>query len=434
MMVRALCAISILFLTITLVRAVNVPKRSCSASRQFIVYCDDRDIRQRVTIFVEQTKGHVLRALGQMDSWKRPIVIQLVPATTSIPRQKPLIFNVIGSEDGIKIQIDVILGGPLPERSLQSEVIRALLLELAYRDGHVLHAGRPYNEPPAWLIEGIAHSIREQSMGVNADFFNRLIDVNRLPSINEFLGTSCPAIGLASLGLYRAYAYSLLRILQDLPAGRNCLSEYVRSIPTRSEEPVSELTTHFPSLIASRESLEKWWTLSMARLSIANDYEALSVEETENELHKLMTIKVRRKDEKKPAEFGLGDFKEYLRLPEGTAKIKNRQQDFLRLESRASPLYRPILAGYGDIAFQISRGRTRSTSKRLKMMEQYRQAVLQRMNEIANYLNWMEATQFGRKSDDFEQVLWVAEDLTQPLFEREDPVSLYLNRIEKQLR
>jgi hypothetical protein len=384
-------------------------------------------------MFVEETKDQVLGALGQRDAWKRPIVIQFVPASTSIPGQKPLTFNVIGSGQGIKIQIDVILGGPLPATSLQSEAIRALLLELAYRDRHLLRAGQRYNEPPPWLIEGIAYSIRQQFMGVNANLFKTLIDVNRLPSIHGYLSTPCPVSDPASLTLYRAYAYSLLRILQDLPSGRNCLSKFVAHIPARSEDPVSELIAHFPPLAASGDSLEKWWMLSMARLSTANDYEGLSAEETEKALSKLMTIKVRRNGEKEPVDFELGDFREYLALYGGRARIEERQQDFLRLESRANPLYRPILTEYSDIAFQISRGKTRNIPRRLKELDKYRQGVLQRMNDIADYLNWMEATQFGRKSDSFEEVLRIAgEPLKTP--ERNDPISVYLDRIEKQLR
>jgi hypothetical protein len=411
-----------------------VPQRRYSASRQFVVYCDDRDVRQRVTMFAEETKDHVLRALGEKDTWKRPIVIQLVPARTSIPGQNPLTFSVIGSEQGIKIQIDVILGGPLPATPLQSEVIRALLLELAYRGRNGLRGGHHYNEPPAWLIEGIAYSIRQQSMGVNADLFKTLIDVNRVPSINEFLSTSCPVSDPASLALYRAYAYSLLRILQDLPSGRNCLSKFVEDIPVRSGNPVSDLITHFPPLVASSDSLEKWWLLSMARLSATNEYEGLSAEETEKELNKLMTIKVRRNGENVPAEFELGDYKQYLALYGGKARISERQQDFLRLEARANPLYRSILAEYSDIAFQISRGKTRNIPGRLKKVREYRLAMLKRMDAIADYLNWMEATQFGTKSDSFEEILRFAREPLLPREARNDPISLYLDKVEKQLR
>jgi len=67
-------------------------------------------------------------------------------------------------------------------------------------------------------------------------------------------------------------------------------------------------------------------------------------------------------------------------------------------------------------------------------MEEFRHAVLQRMNDIADYLNWMEATQFMRKSEDFEQVLSVVEESEYPLPKREDQISRYLDTIEKELR
>ena len=46
-------------------RAVDLKNRSTSRSGQFIVYCDDRDVRGRVVSSVEEVKGEMLRILQE---------------------------------------------------------------------------------------------------------------------------------------------------------------------------------------------------------------------------------------------------------------------------------------------------------------------------------------------------------------------------------
>lgn len=428
----AICLATLSYLPIA--SAIKIPERSLSLSKQFIVYCDDDEVRHRVTSFVEETKENVLDALGERDRWKRPIIVRLTSASSAMPNQAPMSFTVFGSNQGIKIQIDVVVGRELPSTSLQTEIIRALLLELAYREGAGLQAGQRYNEPPSWLIEGIAQQIRRKVIGVDSGLFKTLIDVNRLPTIHEFLNAPAPIQDSASLNLYRAYSYSLLQILEDLPNGRACLARYVSDIPRSGKNPVDNLVSHFPVLAGSPDSLEKWWTLSMARLSTADDYEGYTPEETESRLTDLFVIKVPMRGEKEPQIFDIQEFKKYLKLVGARKELADRQYDFLQLEAKASPLFRPILSEYAEIADRISRGKTRGVTKKLAELEEYRKRVIDRMNEIADYLNWMEATQFGTRSESFDGYLRIAKEPELPRARRNDAITLYLDKVEKQMR
>ena len=46
------------------VDGADLKNRSTSASGQFVVYCDDRELRGRVIMFVEETKDRILRLLS----------------------------------------------------------------------------------------------------------------------------------------------------------------------------------------------------------------------------------------------------------------------------------------------------------------------------------------------------------------------------------
>ena len=55
--------------------AVDLRARSTSSSKQFIVFCDDAELRRQTTTFVEEVKRDVLALLVQPDRWRIPIVV-----------------------------------------------------------------------------------------------------------------------------------------------------------------------------------------------------------------------------------------------------------------------------------------------------------------------------------------------------------------------
>src|SRR6266446_7550 len=120
--------------------AVNLKNRSVSSSGQFVIYCDDREIRARVVSFVEDARSDVLRILHEGDDWKFPIVVSLEPASAE-PAAQPVKISVGKAVAGPKVDVAVRIGDDPAKVFLQRHIVRALLLELAYRDQPSIRSG-----------------------------------------------------------------------------------------------------------------------------------------------------------------------------------------------------------------------------------------------------------------------------------------------------
>jgi len=71
---------------------------------------------------------------------------------------------------------------------------------------------------------------------------------------------------------------------------------------------------------------------------------------------------------------------------------------------------------------------------RLKNIAQYRGMVSLRMEQVADYLNWFEATQMVTRSNSFEDYMKTANELSGDAPKRDDLISKYLDGIELQLQ
>ncbi len=56
---------------------LDLPKRSVSSSRQFVVYTNDADLRSKVAMRAEDLKTAVLETLDGKDEWKLPIILNI---------------------------------------------------------------------------------------------------------------------------------------------------------------------------------------------------------------------------------------------------------------------------------------------------------------------------------------------------------------------
>src|SRR5258708_2789197 len=107
---RAWCWLAMLFAGCIPVSGIDFRHRSESSSKQFVVFCEDVRLRQRVASFVEEVKADVLRLLGETDRWKAPIVITLERASTLEAGEPPAKLRLIETQPGFKVEIDVKVG------------------------------------------------------------------------------------------------------------------------------------------------------------------------------------------------------------------------------------------------------------------------------------------------------------------------------------
>ena len=408
----------------------SLQKKSVSTSGQFVVYCDDIEARRRLTSVVEETKAGVLSLLGERkDRWKYPIVINVDRLNAADPGMPVSRVRLIEVEDGFKVEFDFCLGADPQDVQLEQQIVRAILLEYSYRGQPPVKAGAVYVEPPAWLLEGAVEIFHRRDAGSQSDVYKTLIESNRTPKLEDFLAQSTSGMDSTSLAYYRACSVALVQLLVDLQNGHANLCEYLCDA-TRDNSRIEDLKKHFPSLASSGQSLEKWWALSLARLSASERYLGLSLQETDQRITALLTLQVPAKKGGESKKFTLDQFKDFIKTKESRIALEQMSEGFLALQPLASPQLRPVVLEYQKVSRELSRGNTRGVAEQIASVASSRSMILKRMSDIEDYMNWFEATQVTARSTSFDAYLKTASELSAPAPRRQDPISRYLDNIE----
>jgi hypothetical protein len=411
---------------------VDFRAQSTSKSRQFIVYGLTPQARSAVTERAEQVKQAVLDALGESDQWKFPVVISLSKAR----EWGPVDLWLFSTPDGLVIQMRVQIGDDPVGLNFRKHIAAAVLLEIMHRGRPELGEGERYSDAPWWVAAGISQAIREREFGAEPDFFKRLLETNRFPPVEDFLKFNPETPGPAGQRIDEALSFALLQMLWQQPEGKSKLGQMIRHWPKNGGDPVAALLKDFPSLGGSAGAVQKWWTLTIARLASTERLQALTGEATFVALESLLTFEfVGGKIGEKKA-FPLRRFEEFLSHPACKTTLGNAQLALASLRGRASPLFMSILVEYEKVLGDLVKGKTKGMAARIDWLEKHKKALVQRNNDITDYMNWYEATQVRTYSGAFESYLKTARDLDREEAERRknDPISRYLDILEKEFQ
>ena len=332
---------------------------------------------------------------------------------------------------GSKIEINIEIGQDPVAVNLRKQIVRAVLLDYAYRDRPPILGGERFTEAPWWLVDGAIEIFRRRDLGVDSDLFRRLVETNKFPPIGQFLRLRGGDLGATAEAIDAACAMGLVQALLEQPNGRANLASLVRHWPDCSEDPVGALGKDFPALAGDSHALQKWWTLNLARFAAADRYQGFSAADTDRQLTALLPIEIADKAGTRKV-FAPGDYPEFLKLPTARAELVAKQQALLSLSTQANALFRPVVADYVEIFALLARGKTRGIAERLAEAGRFRSMVLHRMDDIADYLNWYEATQLGTRTADFDSYLKAANELSRMDTRRSDPVAHYLDQLEQE--
>ena len=419
--------------------ALDIVPRSFSRTRQFVVYAHDGALRAAIGTLGEDTKEEMLRALALSDQWKVPIVVDLrAPLAAMQDAAPPVRLSLAQTGASLKIELDLLIGEAGRGTRIRDELVRTLLLEMAYRDHQNLPSGRGYTPPPPWLVEGFSAYVDNVEDGASARTFAALLPTTQTLPISEFLARDPSGMDSTSRAVYRAYAYNLVSLLlRDLEGGRAGLAAFIHDLPTLPPEEsrsAGVLAQHFPQLAGTPDGLEKWWTLGLARLAAAEQFRALSVEETEERLQPLLSIRT-LPDPKKPAQpvktYSLNDFSEFTGHKQSARLLETTRRGLMELSGKANPLCRPIILGYQKAVSELARDHTKGVRQLLDDLAEARKRVLKEREQIADYVNWFEATQVPVQSGAFENYLRASgrSSRLRPAH-RPDAISTYMDSME----
>jgi hypothetical protein len=332
---------------------------------------------------------------------------------------------------GLKLQLDLLLSGEIQDREIQRALLRAIMIEMIYRDRGNVAPGTPYVAPPDWMVGGFLALGPGREDDESARLLRTVVDTNRIAPLEDVVRQDRTKLDPPSRRLFDAYSQALLQLLLEAPDGRHKLLHYLADLPDAPDDALADLIVHFPKTLGRAPG--KWWALSVARLSASDRCGVLSASETGDRLDQLLRFSITALDGRIHW-CSLGDFAEFDKLPATPAVLARVSRQLALLNARAHPSYRAILEEDYALVRLLAQGKTRGVRQRLDRVASYRRLVEGQIGAIDDYLNWYEATQFKTVSGAFSRLLNSREAEEQPPARRHDSISVYLDLLELEMQ
>jgi hypothetical protein len=401
------------------------PEHSTSPSRQFVIYGADAKVRGAVSGLAEEAKTNFLALLRQRDNWKTPVVINLQPQQANAPEIPPADLRFSQTGFGIKLQLDLTISKSVDVSLVEREVLRAILLEMMYREQPHITAGAVLVEPPDWLIDGALALTPGRDRG---PLIEAIANTEKPLALDKFLRQRPGLLDSTGRTLYRAYAFALLQMLLDGKNGGAQLAKYINDLSDSSNDPIADLKARFPSLA---DDTERTWQLALNGLKTLQAFRLLTFAESDQRLDELLRVKI--SEPKKPVKvLRLEELAQHKLTASEKMALDQLKRDLMFLVPQTNPVLRPIGREYQEIIALLARGKRRGVLKRLSRVELIRQQLAARMTEIDDYMNWFEATQMNSGSGNFTDYLKAVDQSQIPAPRRHDPLSVYVDALEDQ--
>lgn len=403
-----------------------------SSSRQFIVYGPDASLRGGLCDFAERTKKNLLEIMQQPDGWMTPIVVHAERSAALLPDGSPARLNLSQTGFGLKLQLDLVVGADAKVEVIGRELLRAVLLEMMYRDAPDISAGTPYVQPPDWLLEGVLALSPDRSSQLVAEAVAGLPSGSEVMPLPQFLEQKAAVLDSPSRAVFSTKAAAFIAMLTGSPAGQARLDHFIKSLPGGSDDSLGQVTSVFPELAGSPERVQTKWSAALARLASRDRYRMLNCRETEQALADALTLHFPSASGARVA-YTLEEFPQFIRSGDAPRELQGLGKRLSLLSARANPLYAPLLAGYQRSAALLARRKTGKIAPRLAQLRGDREEISRRMSAIDDYINWFEGTQTRTQSGAFSEYMRAADLSEERRPRRHDPISVYLDAVESQL-
>ena len=380
--------------------AVKPLGRTISASRQFVIYAEDTGARLKLSAMADEAATVWREWLGVKKEWKYPIILNFPPNPKGRPRDafRTTLAEADGGEQ--KIQIEVLDSSLMFSSAMRAEIFRALTLEYSYRDSP-LRAGKSYRLAPDWLAEGLAEEMRSREEGLPARVVEGLLNAPKKPKVMDLLRARPPTIPLER-DFYRIFSLAFIRTLPQLPEGREGIRQLISQLPESEITPEQILRT-FPSLQFDLSRLDKEWTLTLAKIASGTRLELMGFEATSEAIQRVFAIKG-PEDPKNPEAapaHGTQALSDIARSPSGPRVLREVANQLLQLETRAHPIYRPIIAEYRTLVYRLIQKPKTNIKKRLQQNDELFLLLSARSKEVSDYLNWFEVNKLQAPDESF---------------------------------
>jgi hypothetical protein len=419
----AVVAATMLILPLCGVAAGAPLERSVSPSRQFIVYGADARVRGAISELAERTKSGLLALLHQTDGWTTPVLINLQSPQTTRPELPGAAFRVSQTGFGLKLQLDLMLASDLDVTAVERELLRALLVEMIYRNQPTVAPGTVLAQPPPWLADGILAAAPGQD---RTPLVEALLSSGESIALQQLLQQNPALLDSPTRNLYRAYSLALVQLLLASDDGVARLGRYIANLAHTSNDPIADLKAQFPAL---GDEPEKTWRAHLAQVRAVEGPRLLSFAQSERRLEELL-----QGNGGSATETQLAQFSQKKISSADKAALAALREKLLELTVHANPLLRPIVQEYEQLAVLLLTGKHRGIGQRLERLKATRTRLTARMRNVDDYMNWFQATQSQTQSGVFVDYLRTATKPMAPEPRRRDPLSVYLDALEQQMQ
>lgn len=442
-----------------------------SEESQFVISGSDGASRSSVFHSANEIRQDLIQALGRrlqkgIDPKKGqlPIHIKLMDRFNS--NGKSIRGQVMVIFDELALKVSVATLGGIDRAEFREEIVRWLLVDL------MLRRVRPDTlseqsqiDLPDWLHQGCLELMDFRLHGRPSDVFASVFQLGESLTIDEILEADITGLDSVSLGIYRVSSCALLLLLLDQPDGVDRLLKCIADIPARQSSMDAHLQKHFPFMRGSGNTLEKWWSLTLATYSEPSQTELMTMIQSEKRLKEILVFSftnavasppapksklpkfLRRKITPPPNQPNETDppanksttipviaYSQILKRKDVRSIAQAPMDGLTRASFRIHPFYRPVISGYLEQLSKIASGKDHGVDEALKTLANKRETMFSEACSSEDYIDWYEATQRTEPSGKFYNYLKSADQLENPGAQRTDPISSYMNAMEKEFR
>ncbi len=263
---------------------------STSASGQFSIHGSDLATRSAFCLMCDDIAAALGRLLRDGARYSLPVVIVLKSPPNATLSGPAITWNISQlAHGGFHLQINASLRAEFRADDFAREVVRILLAERILRSHKELKTSRQ-NILPNWVLTGVTQALEFRGRSRPSVIFAAIFRSGQIYGVDKILSADPAQLDALSRGVYETSACALVLALLEQADGPVRFSKFLDTL-ARNDKPDRELLRQsFPSLGASKNSLEKWWSLQMAALATPSPLETLGIDETEARLRAALNL------------------------------------------------------------------------------------------------------------------------------------------------
>ncbi len=267
------------------------PATSTSVNGQFVIHGSDLNTRGAFMTLCTDTATSLGKLLRDDGKFLIPVVVAL-KLPPDIVLGGPAVSTNINqlSHGGFHLQMNVQLRADFLSEDFARELVRVLLAERILRNHKELQTQRQ-RVLPDWVLTGVTQALEFRSRSRPSSFFSAVFQRGQIYSVDKLLSAEPSRLDSLARGIYDTSCCALVLTLLEQPDGPLRFAKFLNSLALDNKTDRDLLKDSFPTLGASRNSLEKWWALQMASLATPTAAESLSVEETESKLEEALALR-----------------------------------------------------------------------------------------------------------------------------------------------